>query len=265
MSKPVHLITLFAMTVALGGCSTQEKRMQPAVVADAERNTATAADEGSADAGSKEDADDAKDDEEKEKSEAKKKAEKDAKRAKLTRDLAIAKVKIAQAEMALDHQHADDEETLRKTAADRDVAAAKLEDFEKRSMPVRLDKARLALQRADDGVRQSREELEQLEMMYAESELGDKTREIVIIRAKRRLERAEWNLRIQQAEMNNLEKNTIPLEHHDLQLKYEAAAAAHTGKSRSAKSSQFGKTLAIMSAESEVVRLETELANMDLE
>ena len=239
----------------LGGCAAASKTDRTVTQADAEPIPSPTSAEAEHDAEAKE----------KEKSEAQTKAEKEAKRAKLTRDLEIARQKITQAQLALEHQKADDDSSVQKTAAARDLAAAKLEDFEKRTAPMKLEKARFALKRTEDGVLESREELEQLEMMYSEEELGDKTREIVIERAKRRLGRAERGLEIQLTELQNLEKETIPLERLELQLKTEAGAAEHQSKERSAEANLLEKRISLMSAQAEVARIETELKNLDVE
>ena len=244
MSTRTHFLLVLLLTGG-GGCAALQKADRTTVTADSQR-TATAAPDVA-------------------ESDAKAKAEKEAKRAKLTRDLAIARQKVRQAELAMGHQPADDEDTVRKAAAERDIAAAKVEDFEKHSAPVKLEKARLSLKRAEDNFRESEEELEQLEMMYSEQELGDKTSEIVIRRAKRRLERARWNLNIQHQELHNLDKETIPLERRELQVKVEAGEAQHQSKLRLAGANLLDKRISLMSAQAEVARLETELKNIDLE
>lgn len=253
MSTRTYLVLVLAGVA--GGCAATNKTEQMVVKPDAQQTSSAVP--GDAESGAASD--------ENKKSDAKKKAEKEAERAKLTRDLKIARQKVAQAQLAIDHQRADDEEAVRKAAADRDLAAAKLEDLEKHSAPVRLDKARLSFKRAEDKVLESREELEQLEMMYAEEELGDKTREIVIARAKRWLEQAERDLKIQRQELQNLEKETIPLERRELQLKVEASTAEHQNKVRSVDTNLLEKRIALISAEAEVARLETELKVLDVE
>ena len=250
-------VLLLMLTGLLSGCAATKKPDRTLVVVYAQRTPSPAPGAAESDAASNEKT-------EKE-SDAKTKADKEAKRAKLTQGLEIARQKVVEAQLAIDHQRADDEEEKRKTAADRDIAAAKLEDFEERSAPVKLEKARLSLKRAEDSVVESREELEQLEMMYSEEELADKTREIVIRRAKRRLDRAQWNLNIQREELQNLEKETIPLERRELQLKVEASAAQHQNKVRSTEANLLGKRISLMSAQAEVARIETELKNLDLE
>jgi hypothetical protein len=199
MSTRTYLVLVLAGVV--GGCVVANKTEQMVVKPDAQRTSSVAPGDAEPDAGS----------DENKKSDAKKKAGKEAKRAKLARDLEVARQKVAQAQLVMDHQRANDEEAVRKAGADRDLAAAKLEDLEKHSAPVKLEKARLSFKEAEDNVLESREELEQLEMMYSEQEFGDKTSEIVIARAKRRLERAQWDLKIQTQELQNLEKETIPL------------------------------------------------------
>ncbi len=253
MSTRTYLVRVLAGVA--GGCAAANKTEQMVVKPDAQRTSSVAPGDAESDAAA----------DENKKSDAKKKAEKEAKRAKLTRDLKIARQKVAQAQLAMDHQRADDDEAVRKAAADRGLAAAKLEDLEKHSAPVRLEKARLSFKGAEDSVLESREELEQLEMMYNEQELGDKTSEIVIARAKRRLERAQWNLNIQTQELQNLEKETIPLERQELQLKVEAGEGEQRTKVRSVEANLLDKRIALISAEAEVARIETELKVLDVE
>ena len=253
MSTRMYLALVLAGVA--GGCAATNNTEQMVVKPDAQRTLSVAP--GDAESGAASD--------ENKKSDAKKKAEKEAKRAKLTRDLEVARQKVAQAQLAIDHQRADDEEAVRKAAADRDLAAAKLEDFEKHSAPVKLEKARLSFKKAEDSVLESREELEQLKMMYNEQELGDKTSEIVIARAKRWLERAEQDLRIQTQDLQNLEKETIPLERRELQLKVEAGEGEQQTKVRSAEANVLEKRIALISAEAEVTRIEIELKVLDVE
>lgn len=257
MSNGTHFVLVLLLAGFAGGCATLGQAERTTVAAES-RQTASAAPV-VAESGA------ASDEKTEKKSEAKTKAEKEAKRAKLTRDLEIAREKVAQAQLAMDHQRADDEDAVRKAAAERDLAAAKVEDFEKRSAPVRVEKAQLSLKRAQDNVIEAEEELEQLEMMYGEQELAEKTSEIVIARAKRRIERARWNLNIQRQELHNLENETIPLERRELVLKVEAGEIQHQGKLRSAETNMLEKQIALMSAHAEVARLEIELKNLDVE
>lgn len=257
MSNRTHLVLVFLLIGAVGGCAALKQPGRTAVAAEA-RQTASAAPVGA-------ESETASDEKTEKKSEAKTKAEKEAKRAKLTRDLEIAREKIAQAQLAMDHQRADDEDAVRKAAAERDLAAAKVGDFEKHSAPVRVEKAQLSLKRAQDNLIEAEEELEQLEMMYGEQELAEKTSEIVIARAKRRIERARWHLNIQRQELHNLENETIPLERRELVLKVEAGEIQHQSKLRSAETNMLEKQIALMSAHAEVARLEIELKNLDVE
>jgi hypothetical protein len=243
------------LTGTVGGCATTKKTDQAAVRADTQESAPPQA--CTAQPGEPSEAE--------KKSQAKAEAEKEANRAKLTRELEIALRKVARAQLAADHQEADNEKALQKAAGERELAAAKLEDFDKQGAPVRLEKAQLSLKRAEDNVLESREELEQLQMMYGEEELGEKTSEIVIARAKRRLERAEWNLNIQRQELQDLQNATIPLERRELQLKQEAAEAELQSTQRTAESSLLEKRIALMSAEAEVAHIQTELKNLDVE
>jgi hypothetical protein len=68
---------------------------------------------------------------------------------------------------------------------------AQLEQFD---MPARVAKAKLGLSVSRDQLAEQEEELAQLEMMYKDADLADKTREIVLQRGKRRVKSAKERL-----------------------------------------------------------------------
>jgi len=192
-------------------------------------------------------------------------AKKAAKRERLGRELLIAQHKVDRTRLELTHAEADGTEQMRKASAAHVVAVRKLADFEERSAPLRLERARLALKRAQDSHQESREELQQLEMMYSEEELGDKTAEIVITRANRRLDRARWNLEIQTTDLRNLEEETIPLERMELELGVSDKAAAIDARKRSIHADAIARRIAVLSAESDIARIRSDLATLELE
>ena len=61
----------------------------------------------------------------------------------------------------------------------------------------RVSRAELGFQFAQDGAKEAEQELQQLEMMYQEDEFADKTKEIVLERGRRRLERSKRSLAIE--------------------------------------------------------------------
>jgi len=107
---------------------------------------------------------------------------------------------------------------------------------------------------------EAKEELEQLEMMYKNQDLADMTKEIVIRRGKRRVERATQRLALQEREHQRLEQNTLPLERTKLAGEVEEKTRDLERARRTSESSLLDRRIALMSAESDVVRIETELA-----
>ena len=148
------------------------------------------------------------------------------KRAALERELPIAKEKLAKARQDAADQVKDAEAARGKVLREHALAKARLETFESREMPNRTAKAQLDVQNVKDGLDNAKEELEQLELMYKEQDLADKTREIVIRRAKRDLDRAVQRLTIQQAEMAVLVERTLPQEREKLALEVEVSPKA---------------------------------------
>ncbi|MGH7150446.1 MAG: hypothetical protein ACREIU_07105, partial [Planctomycetota bacterium] len=106
------------------------------------------------------------------------------KRAGLEREGPIAEAKHAKAKKEQGDQESANQMALDKAKKDHDLALARQRDFEEKEDPQRRARARLELQQASDMLDEAKEELEQLEMMYKEQDLADKTKEVVIRRGK---------------------------------------------------------------------------------
>jgi hypothetical protein len=228
-----------------------------ALLAAASRTSAPPQDQDAKKAESSKDSQDAKDKEK----EAKEKAERDKalKRAALERDLPIAKEKVENARRDLADQTADAQAASAKLQKELQLAKTKLETFEKREAPARTAKAQLDLQYARDNHENNKEELEQLELMYKDQDLADKTREIVIRRAKRELERTQQRLALQQEELGILTERTLPQEREKLSLDVEEKQREIARAERGTQKAMGDKKVALMAAESEIKRIEGEM------
>jgi hypothetical protein len=189
-----------------------------------------------------------------------KEREKALKRAALEREAPISREKIENARRELADQAADAQATAAKLQKELQLAKAKLETFEKREVPARTAKGQLDLQNARDNHENSKEELEQLEIMYKEADLADKTREIVIKRAKRDLERVQQRLAIQQEELGILLERTLPAEREKLTLDFEEKQREIARAERAAQKGVGDKKVVLMAAESDIKRIEAEMA-----
>ena len=203
-------------------------------------------------------------DKEKAEKEEAEKAEKDLaakhrKHAKLERDLVLAQQRMKRAGMAAEHAGVDSQNSIAKAEAELEIARRKLETFKDKTVPTRIARAELNLQGAEDSVLWAKQELEHLELMYAEEEVADKTKEIVLERGHRRLERSQRSLEIQRIDLATLKEKTIPveLEEHELQTRDKQRALERTR--RGAESTRLDKQIALTAAESEITRLETEI------
>ncbi len=181
------------------------------------------------------------------------------KKAGFERELAIAREKLAKAKRDVMDQELSGSAAVLKARADVELTQARLRTIDEKEAPNRLAKANLDLQAARDSQDDSKEELEQLEIMYKEQDLADKTREIVIRRSKRQLARAADRLKLQEDDVKILSERTLPQEREKLVLEIADKQRAHEQSVRASESGLFEKRLGILVAEAEVARLEREL------
>ena len=114
--------------------------------------------------------------------------------------------------------------------------------------PDRLARERLSLARAQDGMAEQEEELAQLESTYAEVDLADKTREIVLRRNHRRVERAKEELAIHERELAKLGDYDLPRERAKLALEVEVTTHELESARRSAEVGLLQKQIALEEA-----------------
>ena len=193
---------------------------------------------------------------------AEKAAEKAQKRATLERQQALEQQKLEKARLDATNQELASQGTLHKAEAELRIATAKRQHFEQTQSPHRVAQAQLGLQQANDSFADAKEEMEQLELMYAEQDLADKTKEIVIRRGKRRLEMAERRLALQQKELENLENFELPQELAKLTLEVEEKTREVDRARRGLESSKLEREIAVRAIENEIRRIEGELKNL---
>jgi hypothetical protein len=183
-----------------------------------------------------------------------------SKRRELERQVAIAREKLRQSEAEVELQRMAAADDDAKRNAEIELAKAELDEFDKHDAPSRIAKARLDLAQARDALDEQKEELAQLEATYADGDLADKTREIVLNRGKRRVARAEQRLAIAEGEAQTLEELTIRRERAKLELAVEQSTRDVRRAKESAENEALSKRIAVMSAEADVARVEAELA-----
>lgn len=168
------------------------------------------------------------------------------------RDLATARDKLAIARLQVDLAEKRTETGRLRKERELELARSELAQFEESDAPTRLAKSKLDLARRRDAVTEQKEELAQLEMMYEQQDLADKTREIVLQRGKRRVERAEADLAIGERETATLEGKVLPRERAKLALEIDVKARELEEMKRDAESTLLDKRMALRSAEADV-------------
>ena len=136
----------------------------------------------------------------------------------LQRDLELAKARLDVATVQLEARELDHKVRMEQAAADIELAKKALKKFTEADMPARVASAELDLRSARDRAQEAQDELEQIEIMYAEQDLNDKTAEFVVSRGRRSAERAKARIAIQEAQYKTLLEAELPMERSKLEL-----------------------------------------------
>ncbi|MHC4830330.1 MAG: HlyD family efflux transporter periplasmic adaptor subunit, partial [Planctomycetota bacterium] len=132
-------------------------------------------------------------------------------------------VKKLGAQLAEEAQRRDIEHAERKLeAAQR--ASKRLEEVGSPAHQLRLNSA---LSRAEQHVKNQREELQQLEAMYKGSKLADETKEIVLERARHGLQQAELGLKVARLDRQAADAFDDPANRRKVERELKDAAVAH--------------------------------------
>lgn len=181
------------------------------------------------------------------------------KAADLERQVELARRKLERAQMDLEQHGHGAEASLAKANDDLQRAAHAFEHFQSFDRPQRLHRAKLELQSAEDFMTEQHEEMQQLELMYEQDDLADKTKEIVLARGRRRLERAKERLGLQQKELEDQISFHLPEEERRLSQAVRDAKAALQRAEFEAKSGAIDRETAVITARQEIEKLEREL------
>lgn len=175
-------------------------------------------------------------------------------------EIARDKLEVAVLEAAaFDAKH---EVRVRHAQAEVAMAEAKLATFREVRKPNRMASETLNLQVAKDRAQEAADELAQVEIMYAEQDLNDMTREFVIQRERRNAERAGARIEIQEADFAAVEERELPLEEQQLSLALDKASTGLSDAEREGEIGRKQKQIAVKQAENEVHKLELELTKL---
>jgi hypothetical protein len=117
---------------------------------------------------------------------------------------AAAERKVVRARQEAEQSERDQAFAIERSRHELDDARKAVQHFEGFERPNRLAKAELELKDANDYLTEQDEEMRQLELLYEKDDLGDKTKEIVLARGRRRHGRAQERLEMAKRDFEDL-------------------------------------------------------------
>ena len=169
--------------------------------------------------------------------------------AKAEKARAVDLLKLAQAKHELAQLEISTPRNLEKHSRAEKEAAENLEWFTKTGMPRDIESAKRSVISAELGLAYQKEELKQLEKMYAEDNKTEETEEIILIRTRNSVERAKFNLKsIKISAARNLDTN-IPRQLKGYQLSAKSSSIANASAQKSLTRALEIKRLEVSKAE----------------
>lgn len=141
------------------------------------------------------------------------------------RKVAVQRRKIELAQLELEAAAAKHESAMLAARAELQMAESELETFRAYEVGTRVDSAQLDLRGTKDRAQEAAEELAQIELMYEDQDLDDRTAEFVVQRGRRNAERAAQRIAIEERGLERLTQRTLPAEEAKLALGVERARA----------------------------------------
>ena len=178
------------------------------------------------------------------------------------RKLRVARARLEVARLEATAYETEQGVRARHASAEVELAKASLARFQEADSPNRLASEKLELRSAKDRAQEAADELAQIEIMYEDQDLDDRTAEFVVSRGRRAAERAAARIAIQEGELAALETLELPEEEARLKLALEKAIAEAEALARETEIGTHEKTIAVQEAENELARLEEELAEL---
>jgi len=172
-----------------------------------------------------------------------------AKAAKHARAVELARQRLAQAQLDRRADSAKHDARVEQARREHAIAAQALAQFESRVVPLRVRRAELALQAKEDSLAEVLEEFEQLKLMYAEQDLADRTREMVIHRTERRIQQQRAELEMARSELGHLRDGELRLERERLAVEAGGKQAAVAAAELDARVAAGEKSVAVAAAE----------------
>jgi len=190
--------------------------------------------------------------------ERKKAAERTAKLASLTRRLHIAELKLTQTQQENQSSLQSSNEAVRIAEEELAIAEGELLQFREFDSVRRREEAALSLRSSRDRAQEAAEELAQIELMYEDQDLDDRTAEFVVSRGRRNAERAQARIEIQEAQFRSLKERELPQEEQALELALDKARTALEKAELEGKIGLQKKAIAVDEARNALEKLQSE-------
>lgn len=187
-------------------------------------------------------------------------AKAERKETKLQRALDVARMKVEQSRMAMDQTLDKKRHALEKAERALDMEERKFATFQEDELKSRIAWSELRLQQGQDRLMEDREELQQLEQMYSSDDFADGTKEIVLERGRRRLERSEKDAELRLLDQQVLISKTIPIETAEFELKLDDKRRALTEAREDLQEAELDARIKMTQAEGAVREAEDDLA-----
>ncbi len=170
----------------------------------------------------------------------------------------IAEHKLRQAELEQNSDAQASSAQLARAEIELQLAQAKLTQFVKLDRPNRLARSQLNLVRVKDRAQEAADELAQIEIMYEDAELEDRTAEFVVARGRRNAQRQAEAIKLEEQSLKSLEQHALPLELKQLELNVQKKKDDLAKSRAQTESSQLGKKIGVMNARQALDKLKQE-------
>ncbi len=181
---------------------------------------------------------------------------------RLERRIEKARIKLERVRRAQANAVIAEEQALDTARRNLELSEHRFKTFVDLEVPDRLERAALDVQRSEDGLLESEQELQQLEKMYAAEDFADDTKDIVIDRSRRRIERTRNDLELRRRSFAVLREKTIPHETIEKELALSGSRRAVETLELEAGLKDIDRRLELLDAEHEIVNLEEDIAEL---
>ncbi|GEM_PF-3938579 len=181
--------------------------------------------------------------------------------ARMEVDIGLQSVALAEAEIHA--QELSSAASAGRLRRELELATARSVQFKDVESLRRLKEAQMEVQRAQDQIDDNRDELQQLEKLYKGNDLADATKEIVLKRGRRALDRAAAVLAMKELQLKTLKDDLLPAELSRIQLEEDQKKDEIDRSSLAAENQLQQKRIALAKARVDLQKARNALADLE--